>query len=103
MRSGSVESGGNGEGGGAGGGESLGSGDTAEALGGSGGDWGGDGLEGDERAGPGLWCPNELERLIAECVSANICKATTTSFFIGSTPQGDDGNHRCCVNNCSPS
>ena len=43
MRSVSVESGGDGEGGGAGGGESLGSGDTAEALGGSGGHWGGDG------------------------------------------------------------
>jgi hypothetical protein len=72
VRSGSVESGGNGEGGGAGGGESLGSGDTAEALGGSGGDWGGDGLEGDERAGPGLWCPCERERLAGECVSCYI-------------------------------
>jgi len=75
----------------------LGSGDTAEALGGSGGDWGGDGLEGDERAGPGSWCPCERESLRCECVSGFRSCYTTNSFRTGST-QGDDGNHiYCCV------
>ena len=64
MRSVSVESGGDGEGGGAGGGESLGSGDTAEALGGSGGDWGGDCCEGDERSGEASRQPIDGEGVV---------------------------------------
>jgi len=42
----------------------LGSGDTAEALGGSGGDWGGDCCEGDERSGEASRQPIDGEGVV---------------------------------------
>ena len=91
MQSDSVESGGGGEGSGGGGSESLGSGESTEALGGNWGSWSSYGGEGGEAVGPGTLTKCKLEVLLAKPSSSTCGSNLGTGVTEG--PEGDNGDH----------